>query len=199
MEESSIVYGCAQSYLSSLEEQHCGYLSSKIPDCGFSDAACCTTVYDFVAEEAKCLSPFAACMDFTAWTSDASKGLSACTADLTSPTITDSTAVSTGESKPTTTKGTVSPTITQGPTVTGSGSAVNTQSTTTKSTGGRIEMNLYGVGIIGLLCLSAFMGTLVHVTLNRSCKAEHTNGPRISHDPAFDSSESIWGGCTRSA
>ncbi|KAH7350632.1 hypothetical protein BKA65DRAFT_535769 [Rhexocercosporidium sp. MPI-PUGE-AT-0058] len=158
MSDSSIVYGCAQSYLSSLADQHCGYLSSKIPDCGFTDAACCTTAYGFMTEEAKCLSPYATCMDYTSWIQDGSIGLAACTAALASITLTDSTAVPTSGSNLPGTKAASSPTITLGPTVTGSASAVNTQTTATKNAGERVQIGLFTVGVFGFVGLSALLG-----------------------------------------
>ncbi|KAH7420125.1 hypothetical protein BKA64DRAFT_652430 [Cadophora sp. MPI-SDFR-AT-0126] len=156
MSDSSLVYGCAESYLSSLGEQHCASLSSKIPTCGFTDAACCTTAYDFMAEEAKCLSPYAACMDFTSWTNDASSGLSACTVALSSLTLTDAAAVPTEDSTASGTKGS-SPTITPGPTATGSNAAVTTQTTATKNDCDKVGINVYKVGLMGLLGLAVLM------------------------------------------
>ncbi|PVH73030.1 hypothetical protein DL98DRAFT_595401 [Cadophora sp. DSE1049] len=154
MSDSSLVYGCAE--LSSLGEQHCASLSSKIPTCGFTDAACCSTAYDFMAEEAKCLSPYAACMDFTPWTNDASSGLSACTIALSSFTLTDAAAVSTDDSTASTSRG-ISPTITPGPTATGSNAAVSAQSTTTKNDCGKVVISVYKAGLLGLLGLAAVM------------------------------------------
>ncbi|KAK0108116.1 hypothetical protein ONS95_002939 [Cadophora gregata] len=156
MSDSSLVYGCAESYLSSLADQHCASLSSKIPNCGFTDAACCSTAYNFMAEQASCLSPYAACMDFTSWTNDASSGLSACTIALSSGTLTDAAAVPTTDSQASTAKGS-SPTITPGPTATGSNAAVTGQSTTTKNDCGRVGVSVYKVGLIGLLGLFVFL------------------------------------------
>ncbi|KAL5322076.1 hypothetical protein ACEPPN_010045 [Leptodophora sp. 'Broadleaf-Isolate-01'] len=158
MSDSSMVYGCAGTYLSSLADQHCTSLLSKIPNCDFADASCCTSAYDFAAEEAKCLTPYATCMDYTAWTNDASIGLAACTAALASITLTESTSVPTDGPNSSSIKGTTSPTITPGPTATGSGSAVNTQSVTTKNVGRKLEISLYKVGVLGLMVITAVLG-----------------------------------------
>ncbi|KAG4439964.1 hypothetical protein IFR05_004538 [Cadophora sp. M221] len=159
MSDSSMVYGCADSYLSSLADQHCTSLLSMIPDCDFTDASCCTSVYDLNSAEAKCLTPYATCMDYAAWTNDASIGLAACTAAIASITLTESTSVPTDGPKPSSTKSaTTSPTITPGPTATGSASAVNTQSATTRNAGGKVEISLYKVGVLGLMGMTAVLG-----------------------------------------
>ncbi len=73
-------------------------------------------------------------------------------------TFTNPSAAPTGDGSPPVTKGGSAATITPGPTATGSGTAATGQSTNTKNAGGRVEVNLYKVAVVGMLGMSTIVG-----------------------------------------